>query len=262
MKKTGIVLVHGMGPQQQGWSNSIQDVLMKELPGYNIEPIIRETLYSDLVEEGKRKLKRALRREMKGFLSPDLEAITAFHKLELTMSGIVNIQSTAGGIGIRDMQKGIKWLKEFFTYVVGYLGYPDIKEKINNRILSELSNLAKIVEDGNLILVGHSLGSVVSWVVTTDKSSQLGTSLNKLVTLGSPLGLLELVRVIQSQKVPCYWSNVVAPGDIVSLVPVNDPPFTSEKGLVTLSVRKFEGDPHGSLVSDHNVIRDWLPLLI
>lgn len=90
--------------------------------------------------------------------------------------------------------------------------------------------VAAAITDDTEVVIGHSLGSVVSYEALFTKA---GTQVKALITVGSPLGLRNLIfDRLRPPPVPDassgkltgvlppvrMWGNVVDPGDIVALV--------------------------------------------
>lgn len=250
MTKVGLVLVHGMGKHTEDWADRIKEVMNNQLPQLNIEPAYFVPLYSSIMEDT---VKRAIK-------LPDKEA----DQLEKTMLELVHKQMNEDPGAYKGIMKDWgKWLDEFKTYVIPYLNNSSLREKVNDCVRKKINKAKSTLPDGRIILIGHSLGSVVSWNVACDLDNSTNTTLYKLLTLGSPLQLLHNIGVIKSPaNLFCSWANIIAPDDEVSLLPVKDPPFGCENGLITLRVRKVTNDPHDSLVNDAGVISDWLPFVL
>ncbi len=91
-----------------------------------------------------------------------------------------------------------------------YLTYPGIRDKIDALVAAELSEHPTIV-------VGHSLGSVITYSVLR---RQTAVDVPLYVTLGSPLGLRAISRRFTPlQYPPCVrdWFNAYDPKDVVAL---------------------------------------------
>jgi len=260
MKDAAIVLVHGMGKHEKGWSKNIQEVLKNGLPDFNIKPSFYETIYSDIVESPA--FMAAFAKTKAEFTDTDMQVMLNYNKLEaatdLAVTQVAPEEAAQPGF----IDEGKAFLNTLFRYVAGYLGNATLKAKIDKRIRVALAQAADQGGKGRVILIGHSLGSVISWSLASEKNSPVWITLSKLVTLGSPLGILEFIHVIQVKNVHSSWANVVAPGDIATTREVADPPFKSDQGLVLLRVRRVAKDPHSALVDNPDVIKDWLPLSV
>ncbi|MHB8085345.1 MAG: hypothetical protein ACYDHZ_05940 [Dehalococcoidia bacterium] len=260
MINAAFVLVHGMGHQDPDWSAKMQKALKSSLPDLNIKPVFYETLYSDLVES--KTFQAVFNKKTKDLTTADLKVMFSVSRMEAAM-GLATARMAASDIARKGyMAEATDSFNNLLRYVAGYLFNPRLKSQIDGRIRKAMTDAAAdLGSGGRLVLIGHSLGSVVSWSVATDKNYPLPGCFYKLVTLGSPLGFLQSIDIIQPQKSPFYWVNVRAPGDIVSAIGVDEPPFSSDKGLVALRVRRVGSDPHGSLINEPKVITDWMPLV-
>ncbi|MDD5312901.1 MAG: hypothetical protein PHO26_07710 [Dehalococcoidia bacterium] len=258
MKDAAIVLVHGMGKHEKGWSKNIQEVLKNGLPDYNIKPSFYETLYSDIVESPA--FMAAFAKPNTEFTATDTQVMFNYSKLEAATDMAAKQMAPEDAQQPGLIEEGKAFLNTLFRYVAGYLGNAELKAKIDKRIRVALAQATDQVGNGRVILVGHSLGSVISWSLASDKDSPVWISLSKLITLGSPLGILQFAGLIKVKNVHSLWANVVAPGDIATTREVTDPPFKSEEGLVSLRVRRVAKDPHSALVDNPDVIKDWLSL--
>ena len=96
--------------------------------------------------------------------------------------------------------------------------------RIRERIAAPLYKSLKRGDD--VMLVGHSLGSIVAYDALSELSTsglEDGVEVSRLVTLGSPLGVGFVKRRLRnwrSKQFPCnvcYWDNVAAEDDYVSL---------------------------------------------
>ncbi|MGA2157992.1 MAG: hypothetical protein ABSG90_02110 [Dehalococcoidia bacterium] len=260
MINAGLVLVHGMGHQDAGWSGKMQQALKSSLPNLNINPVFYETLYSDLVE-GKT-FQAVFAKKTRDLTPTDIKVMFNVQRMEAAI-GLAVAKMAPSDVSRKGFSdEAIDIFNNLMRYVAGYLFNNRLKSQINTRIRKALADASTAAgRDGRVLLIGHSLGSVVSWSVATDNNYPLPDRFYKLVTLGSPLGFLESIDIIKPNKAPYYWANVSAPGDIVSAIGVDDPPFSSDKGLVALRVRRVSSDPHGSLINDAGVVADWMPML-
>jgi hypothetical protein len=101
--------------------------------------------------------------------------------------------------------------------VRAYFSDDDVRQRIRDRVVEQITEETKV-------LVGHSLGSVVAYEVLCGKDS----SVESLVTLGSPLGTPHLIfdrlepapRTGRGQwpRSIKRWTNVADQGDVVPLV--------------------------------------------
>lgn len=106
-------------------------------------------------------------------------------------------------------------LERFTRDVWIYLKYPVVRDTINDIVRAEMPS------SGKLIVVGHSLGSVVAYDVLRNAS---GISVPLFMTVGSPLGIREIVqrlRPIGHPAVAAKWFNAFDERDIVALRPLD-----------------------------------------
>jgi len=98
--------------------------------------------------------------------------------------------------------------------VTRYLNEPELRDRVQARVTEHLGPDTKV-------LIGHSLGSVVAY----EAACRYDGALPLLVTLGSPLGIRNVVYerlVPQPPRFPApvqRWVNVAAEDDIVAVVP-------------------------------------------
>lgn len=71
--------------------------------------------------------------------------------------------------------------------VAMYLGEPDYRERIQRGLAAEIAPLIDRGDEGEIVVVGHSLGSVVALDSLANSPSWDGSHHVRLVTLGSPL---------------------------------------------------------------------------
>lgn len=82
------------------------------------------------------------------------------------------------------------FLKRFVKDVAAYFYQPDIRKKIQDRLRAEIKKCAE-----PFVVVSHSLGTVVAFEVLADEQLKR-PDCSLLVTLGSPLGILEVQDVL------------------------------------------------------------------
>ena len=101
-----------------------------------------------------------------------------------------------------------------FQQARNYLGDPQIRAQVLNRIL------AMLPESGRLVVVGHSLGSVIAADLL--RRLPVGLEVVGMVTIGSPLasGAFEVENLRETLKDPptnlAWWVNFWNPADPVS----------------------------------------------
>jgi len=115
----------------------------------------------------------------------------------------------------------------FFTNISTNLMIGDLKQVIiymNDTYIREtvLKSVTNLLTDDILVVIGHSLGSVVAY----EALCRTKTNVVTLITLGSPLGIRNLIfdrlnpTPIQNKGAwpnVKYWTNVSDKGDLVAL---------------------------------------------
>ncbi len=110
-----------------------------------------------------------------------------------------------------------------------YLFEPELREQIRDRVRA-------VIESDTRVVVAHSLGSVVAYEALC---AMPGHGVRTLVTLGSPLGIPNLIfDRLQPAAVDgvgawpgageLVWTNIADRGDVVALVKKLDPVFGRE----------------------------------
>jgi hypothetical protein len=107
-----------------------------------------------------------------------------------------------------------------FTWdVYHYLQTPDVSDEIEEAI-------SKVITTAPTVVVGHSLGSIVSYNLLRREAGTLGWNVPLFMTLGSPLGIKAIRNSLTTRKRPdCLgsvgeWFNAHDPDDVVSLYPL------------------------------------------
>lgn len=132
-------------------------------------------------------------------------------------------------------------LKKFTYDVFLYLTVDAIKEKINKEVISTLDNEPCVV-------LGHSLGSVVSYNILRDKDD---LNVRKFITVGSPLGISAIKKYLKAPiKMPeCVdngWYNAYDEGDVVALKALDKKYFNINPSIVNNNDVKNQTDnQHG-----------------
>ena len=128
-----------------------------------------------------------------------------------------------------DKRKGIGalFLKLFTKDVFCYLAKQEFQDKINAEVF-------QVFNDEPCVVVGHSLGSIVSYVLL-QQNPQL--QVKKLITVGSPLGLTSVGKHLPKpltipQCVQHGWFNAYDDGDFVALNPLDKNHFPIKSGLI------------------------------
>ena len=140
------------------------------------------------------------------------------------------------------------WMGERLLYLVTrdvslYLTKRRIREAIQNSLVQQL--LSEIGPDGEMILITHSLGTVVGLDLITRWATAYVIPL--LVTCGSPLGIPQIYSRLEVQPQPRFpsgvkrWLNIYDSRDVVALEEDLAPLFGGE----LFDMRVQNGDePH------------------
>jgi hypothetical protein len=120
--------------------------------------------------------------------------------------------------------KGKGIAKIFLSQAAAYLHKPGLKEKIDDLVMTQIIN--GLPEDENIIIVSHSLGTIVAYDLMRRLRHQVKIKL--LLTAGSPLGI-EIVKNRLGPPLICLpnvdkWVNASDGEDFVAL----EPRLTSE----------------------------------
>lgn len=84
------------------------------------------------------------------------------------------------------------------------------------------------------VVVGHSLGSVVSYNLLRNEGARNGWRVPLYVTVGSPLAVTQIRKSLAPNKHPdCVgkWFNAMDPDDVVSLYPLNSKHFPIDPAI-------------------------------
>lgn len=116
----------------------------------------------------------------------------------------------------------VMWLKQ----VSLYLRDAEVRHEIHSRVRS-------CIQDDTVLIIGHSLGTVVAYDVLSELTE---SSVTAFITLGSPLGVTPTIfdgltgKMMgdRRQAPPSlrYWANIVDGGDIVALEKILARKFT------------------------------------
>jgi hypothetical protein len=106
--------------------------------------------------------------------------------------------------------------------VYQYLRNPGVRDMIEAGVRSA------IPDAGEVVVVGHSLGTVVGYNLMRREGASKGWKVPLYVTLGSPLAVTAIRKALQPLTSPtCVdaWFNAMDPNDIVALYPLQAPQF-------------------------------------
>jgi hypothetical protein len=106
--------------------------------------------------------------------------------------------------------------------VYQYLHVPGIRDEIERGVRQAFN------DEDDMVLVTHSLGTVVTYNLLRREGRAQGWRVPLLVTLGSPLGVTAIrraLRPLQELGVVDRWFNAFDPRDIVALYPLDESHF-------------------------------------
>lgn len=97
------------------------------------------------------------------------------------------------------------------------------------------------------VVVSHSLGTVVAYNLLRREGANRGWEVPLFVTLGSPLGIVEIKRRLAPIGHPACaarWKNVMDERDVVALYPLSDRHFPVDPDIETKTVRNHTRNRH------------------
>ena len=117
-------------------------------------------------------------------------------------------------------------IKKFTYDVFLYLTIPAIRQKIEDEVMKSFSNESCVV-------VGHSLGSIVSYNILRDITT---TKASKLITVGSPLAINAVKKYLKTpikmpDSVKNGWFNAYDERDVVALKPLDNKYFNIDPSI-------------------------------
>jgi len=147
---------------------------------------------------------------------------TQVEAIQVKTRGITNWEITQKLLAYLDKKDtfGDWTIKNFTRDVFMYLTTNSIKRQVNERVF-------KSFDTEPCVVVGHSLGSIVSYLVLKN-NPQL--QVKKLITLGSPLGLTSVRKYLElplamPESVKNGWFNAYDERDVVALNPLDSVHF-------------------------------------
>jgi hypothetical protein len=138
--------------------------------------------------------------------------------------------------------------------VARYLADGDLRHAVQQRAID-------LIDEDTVLVIGHSLGSVVAWEV----SQRLSRPLLMLLTLGSPLGIGNVVYPRLSPQPPCWprgvrrWVNIAHHDDYIAVEPQLAPLFPSSDGRLVEDhplASSRDGEPVGR--HEHHSVSGYL----
>jgi hypothetical protein len=133
-------------------------------------------------------------------------------------------------------------LDQFTRDAFVYLTYPAVAKKIDDIVLAAIDGA------GPCVVVGHSLGSIVSYRVLTELAGRI--DVQAFVTVGSPLGLNAVrnhlpLPLAMPQKVK-KWRNAYDERDVVALMPLDKNTWPIEPAIENFGqVKNGTDNAHG-----------------
>ncbi len=128
--------------------------------------------------------------------------------------------------------------KDVHAYFFG-----SVREAIRDVVRESLRGI-----DGPLVVVGHSLGSIIAYDVLREREFE-GLDIPLLVTVGSPLGITEVQDLVAAPlEVPhaaAAWRNVCDGFDFVALDKTLRPAYAPAERCTDFLVRNASANHHG-----------------
>jgi hypothetical protein len=151
-------------------------------------------------------------------------------------------------------------IKQFTYDVFLYLTINEIKNEINRKV-------KKALNDEPCVVVGHSLGTVVSYNLLRDIDS---LKICKFITVGSPLGLNAVKRYLRTpimmpKSVKNGWFNAYDDRDVVALNALDESHFNIDPAIENKSnVKNHTDNRHGikGYLDDKDVAKQIYDALI
>lgn len=112
--------------------------------------------------------------------------------------------------------------------VYKYVRNPGIGRRIDEGVRQAFSS------DVEMVVVGHSLGSVVAYSLLAHAGAAAGWKVPLFVTVGSPLAITVIKQALaplEHPQVAAHWMNARDPSDIVALYPLTAAHFPVQPGI-------------------------------
>lgn len=155
---------------------------------------------------------------------------------------------------------GDRAIDRFTRDVYVYLTNDGVREIINEVVTDS-------VKQGNYVVVGHSLGSVIGYNVLHELGP--GVKVTRYITVGSPLAVEPIKRKLKSPlHMPVVvkdWYNAMDERDVVSLYPLTDKTFPVTPSIRNkTNVNNHTENRHGIVgyLDDQDVAREIHSALI
>lgn len=269
-----VVLVHGIGQEGRGgaieteWLDALRST-MKGADGWPVPPAteVATAFYGDVLAKVARDRGRVAAiaqgteepsDEFAGFAAPALFEMALRMGVERTeLDRALASSAVSQGAGphkrsIKAMARLVERISPFHGDVAlrllaeahAYLKRPHVAAEIDAMVRPSLAG------GGPLIVVAHSLGTVVAYRLLRQLALDGDLVCHLLVTLGSPLGIDAIRRSFSLPRGRptgvARWLNVADPCDFVALRPVLDG-TSFGTGIENIAVNNPSADPHGAL---------------
>jgi hypothetical protein len=231
-----LIFIHGREQENKDetfleltWLNALREGLQKIGKTLPNNVTIEFPYYADVMQEfvdNPTKIPPSTKRSSKMLVVDEDEFAFDFltQLLENTGQELPKKRGIKNSIGVHALLKLIEtytnWsepiLKRKFQDLHLYLTHSGVQEAINKLVLSKFDKEPCVV-------VGHSLGSVLSYVMLKSHDE---LTVNKLITLGSPLGIPSINELLPKplgmpECLKNGWFNAYDKRDIVALNPLD-----------------------------------------
>lgn len=147
-------------------------------------------------------------------------------------------------IDAANQEVGEAVIKRYFKDVYAYLTRSEVRKHMLNLMLEK-------VDGEEVVIVSHSLGSIVGYDVATSDESTM--KVLGMITLGSPLGINPIRRRLSPLENPVIgsWKNYFDRRDFVALHPLDEASFPVSPSIIN----------NDSIINDsenHHNIRQYL----
>jgi hypothetical protein len=180
--------------------------------------------------------------DAKGIAEAQVSAELAVAGIAVKKKGPLNWSWVLTGLRmLNDLGFGTLALELIVRDVYHYLYDPSIKEVIDTGVAGAFTGVEAII-------VAHSLGTVIAYSVLNEKGTQNKWKVPVLVTLGSPLAIHAVNRLLESIRKPsCVetWFNGRDPKDMVALFPLAPDHFPNIGIIAKDIVENRSSNHHG-----------------
>lgn len=172
---------------------------------------------------------------------------------ELALSDFLNVPVITGALQFLSRKTGVPAviIRRHLADVAYYLGRTDMRDTVLNIVRRAIDDNTDPHDE--LIVIAHSLGSVVGYDLLNDPRHSVGRRVKLFVTAGSPLGL----KVVRAKLL---GKTAGKPAGVPSALPrsakawINAYDVTDIVALIHPLAPEFRADPQGQLVDErtHN----------